>query len=634
MVYDPRTGITTYGEVDVAADPGMDLAGEAAPSTATSFAPAYSGPALPLNSLKAGDPIGYGHLQSLVQDFGGSLFTTVPGVEGLDPQTNPTLAGLYQQWKDTPAGEEFRGVYSPSGNQEDPSYKDPSALAQLFRNHENAKMLQGLMDQFGVDRLVDLPPEIVEMLPGRGLYESRSPHSVGGQFLDFVTNPGALMFLSAGLGGMLGAGGGAAAGGTGLMNMKVGLAAAQALKAARAGAGVGDVIGMLAQGSLPQIGSAIQPGLENVFGAFGPDSGASPSMSAPTDSFPTLADSSGAYLKSAFGPTASAVPGMPVAPALPGLQGMFGSSYDITTGVPFDPTTGMPTGSAVPPQFDGTLESLLNASSGQTQAEAPQAPEQPPALDTAARLLKLGAQLAQMSGGQSAPEDAPQRSEGQSDADYAQSLATYIQVDAQALADMGLTPGTPEYHEYLMSQLDATVDAMTQEIDVDAQDLEEQLRGKTSAELTTLRRALFVRGQLEQLMGSGAYTDPFTGLSEEVITGGRQVQPGVAAYHRGLGRTISEFAGLSPMERQRAIGGFLGRDADPYGMQAKADAQAEKAAQAQMIFEDLKRRRGLFNQSQAFPQFSAGMTGDPELDAIFGLGSGQDDSALRRLFGQ
>jgi len=167
-------------------------------------------------------------------------------------------------------------------------------------------------------------------------------------------------------------------------------------------------------------------------------------------------------------------------------------------------------------------------------------------------------------------------------------------------------------------------------INVDAADIEQQLRGKTSAELTALRRALFVRGQLDLLMGSGTYTDPFTGIAENIITNGRQVQPGVAAYHRGLGRTIGDFSNLSPVRRQQAIGDFLGRDADLYGMQARSDARDEQAAQAQALFEDMKRRRGMFNQSQAFPDFSMG---DPELDAIFGLGYGEDP-ALRMMFGQ
>ncbi|MDO8534247.1 MAG: hypothetical protein Q7S17_05840, partial [Xanthobacteraceae bacterium] len=354
------------------------------------------------------------------------------------------------------------------------------------------------------------------------------------------------------------------------------------------------------------------------------------SESIPADFFaPAAEDQSGAYLRSAMGPTASQVPGMPVASALPG--GMLGSGYDRVTGVPYDIATGMATGSAVPAQFDGTLESLLGVTA---PADAQPSPErqqpkakEPSLLDTAGKALKIGSMLSEMNAGQNVPADAPQRAEGQSDADYSALLANYIQVDAQALADMGLAPGTPEYYDYLMSQLDATVENMTQGLDVNAADLEQQLRGKTQAELLALQRALYVRGQLGQLMGSGTYTDPFTGQAEDVITNGQLVNPGVAAYHRGLGRTIGDFAQRAPVERNQAIGDFLGRDADIYGMQARADARAEQEARAQAVMEDMKRRRGMFND------FSSGMAGDPQLDAIFGANYDQD-AALRAIFGQ
>jgi hypothetical protein len=454
-----------------------------------------------------------------------------------------------------------------------------------------------------------------------------------------------------GVGGSTGAatlGGGATVAGGGMLDAALSGAARGAVQSAFTGRN--PLVGAATGGISGGLGYYAAPVVKSAFDTFSPDiqyadalgetkqtagmfGDLSASESVPADFFaPAADDQSGAYLRSAIGPTASQVPGMPVASALPG---MLGSGYDRVTGVPYDVATGMATGSAVPAQFDGTLESLLGVAA---PADAQPTPErqqpkvkEPSLLDTAGKALKIGNMLAQMNEG--APADAPQRAEGQSDADYAQALATYIQVDAQALADLGLAPGTPEYYEYLMSQLDATVTAMTQEIDVNAADLQQQLRGKTDAELTALRRALFVRGQLEQLMGSGTYTDPFTGRAEEVITNGRQVQPGVAAYHRGLGRTIGDFADLAPRDRQQAFGDFLGRDTDIYGMQARADARAEKVAQAQALFEDMKRRRGMFNQSQAFPEFSLGTTGDPELDAIFGLGYGEDP-ALRMMFGQ
>ena len=239
------------------------------------------------------------------------------------------------------------------------------------------------------------------------------------------------------------------------------------------------------------------------------------------------------------------------------------------------------------------LNSLLatEASPGKMDAPKPEVESKEPGmLDKAGKYVKLGQMLSQLGGGGDAPQDAPQRQEGQSDEQYVQDLADYanVNVDARALAEMGLTPGTPQYYEYLMGQLDNVLAGYE-----DAEDLMGQLRGKTQDEITALRRALFVRGQLEQLMGSGTYTDPFSGLATEVIdAGGRGVNPGMAAYHRGLGNTIEGFAGLDPTARREEIGSFLGRDVDLYGAQGRMDARAEQEAMVQMFLEDLKKRQG------------------------------------------
>jgi hypothetical protein len=223
--------------------------------------------------------------------------------------------------------------------------------------------------------------------------------------------------------------------------------------------------------------------------------------------------------------------------------------------------------------------------------------QEPSLLDKAGRYLKLGRALANLGGGEGAPQDAPQREEGQSDADFVQSLAAYVNVDAGALAEMGLTPGTPQYYEYLMGQMDNTLAGYE-----DAADLMGQLRGKTQDELTNLRRALYVRGQLDQLMGSGTYTDPFTGLGEEVIdAGGAGINPGMAAYQRGLGRSIEGFAGLDQTARREEIGSFLDRAPDLYGVQGRMDARSEREAMVQAFLEDLKRRQG--GMLRGAPQF-------------------------------
>jgi hypothetical protein len=401
----------------------------------------------------------------------------------------------------------------------------------------------------------------------------------------------------------------------------------------------GAVLGAGTAGLMNYAAPAVDSGIQSVFDSFSPDI-----------DYAALSEGTRRTAGGAFGNYDNAGFFDPVQVASPDdMGGMLSPSYASFAEPAYqhpyaDVNPAAPTGAAagmLPPSYASFAEpayqppyALPSTASESAQPRTPPAAKEPSTMDNVSRLVKIGTKIAEIYGGQdNPPEDAPQREEGQSDADYAQALATYIQVDAQALADMGLVPGTPEYYDYLMSQLDATIEAMTGGLNAEAADLQQQLRGKTDAELTALRRALFVRGQLEQLMGSGTYTDPFTGRAEEVITNGRQVQPGVAAYHRGLGRTIGDFADLAPRDRQQAFGDFLGRDTDIYGMQARADAQAEKVAQAQALFEDMKRRRGMFNQSQAFPEFSLGTTGDPELDAIFGLGYGEDP-ALRMMFGQ
>jgi hypothetical protein len=244
-------------------------------------------------------------------------------------------------------------------------------------------------------------------------------------------------------------------------------------------------------------------------------------------------------------------------------------------------------------------QNLFPGATGSVDAPRPEVEvEEPSLIDKAGRYLKLGKALASLGGGgEGAPQDAPQREEGQSDADFAQSLAAYVNVDAGALAEMGLTPGTPQYYEYLMGQMDNTLAGYE-----DAADLMGQLRGKTQDELTNLRRALYVRGQLDQLMGSGTYTDPFTGLGEEVIdAGGAGINPGMAAYQRGFGRSIEGFAGLDPTARREEIGSFLDRAPDLYGVQGRMDARSEQEAMVQAFLEDLKRRQG--GMLRGAPQF-------------------------------
>lgn len=248
------------------------------------------------------------------------------------------------------------------------------------------------------------------------------------------------------------------------------------------------------------------------------------------------------------------------------------------------------------PTFGGALtETAPGVYSAPTMLTDAQIREQrvQDAAKTIERYAKIGRTLAQMNEGRGTPEDAPQRQEGQDDAQYAQTLVQYANLDARTLADAGLTPGTPEYYEFVMSQLDSVINQLTGGEDPDSPNLAAQMRNKTREELIALERALYVRGQIGQLMGSGFYTDPFTGIDEEVIVPeGMLTRPGVAAYHRGLARSTDEIARMSPQEARRFMGGFLERDPDLYGAQAAADARAEEEALAMQDY-DWKRRRGM-----------------------------------------
>jgi hypothetical protein len=114
------------------------------------------------------------------------------------------------------------------------------------------------------------------------------------------------------------------------------------------------------------------------------------------------------------------------------------------------------------------------------------------------------------------------------------------------------------------------------------------LRTKTDEELLQLQRALYVRGQMDQRMGSGTYEDPATGYNEEVIGEG-MFNPGTAAYQRGVARNVGELAASS--DPQAYLNRWLGRDADFYGMQGKADARFEQAKLEEN--DSLRKRRGM-----------------------------------------
>jgi hypothetical protein len=126
--------------------------------------------------------------------------------------------------------------------------------------------------------------------------------------------------------------------------------------------------------------------------------------------------------------------------------------------------------------------------------------------------------------------------------------------------------------------MDSVIAQLTDGMDMNAADLTEQLHAKTAAELEQLQRAIYVRGQMGSLVGSGQYTDPFSGKAEDVIAPeGQTFNPAVGAYQRGLARSTNELAGLRGPTAANYVKGMLGRNVDLYGMQGNKDARMLEA---------------------------------------------------------
>lgn len=227
-------------------------------------------------------------------------------------------------------------------------------------------------------------------------------------------------------------------------------------------------------------------------------------------------------------------------------------------------------------------------------AEAMQqsAPE-PNIVETVQKYAKVAKTINEMLGGQAqGPQDpGPDASPEEQNA-YAQQLVDYLSLDVNAMAEAGLEVGTPEYMDYILQQADSIIAQILGDMDVDSEDLAAQLRTKTADEMRQLQRALYVRGALGTTAGSGEYTDPFSGLTEDVI--GEGINPGVAAYQRGVARNVTDLAGRSGGDALDFLNSMLSRDTDLYGMQQSADQRYEQALRQQAEEEDRKRRRGMF----------------------------------------
>jgi hypothetical protein len=207
------------------------------------------------------------------------------------------------------------------------------------------------------------------------------------------------------------------------------------------------------------------------------------------------------------------------------------------------------------------------------------------------RYARLANTVREILGGEDAPSGAPNQDEGETPEQYSAELADYLGLDAATMAEAGLQPGSPEYYEFIMSRADQVIADVLGDISPDAEDLADQLRGKTEQEMMELQRALYVRGQVGMLMGSGTYEDPATGNPEDVVGGG-MFNPGVGAYQRGLARSVSDLSNMSGPDAMEYMQQLLGRNVDWFGMDQSAAARFE---QAKLEESDPRRRRGMFS---------------------------------------
>jgi hypothetical protein len=205
-----------------------------------------------------------------------------------------------------------------------------------------------------------------------------------------------------------------------------------------------------------------------------------------------------------------------------------------------------------------------------------------------AKYLKVAKTVYEMFGEGSGP----QRQEGQTDEQYVEELAQYIEVDLspEAMAELGLEPGTDAYYQYIMDQADAIIEATVGGLE--GEELSAALRNMTEEEIAKLQRALYVRGQMDSMVQAGStQIDPVTGEAVQVgVEGGEMVNTGEAAYQSGLAQDVM---GLEDMDDIYAL---LGRNFDPYGMQRSADARMKLARDTETQDEEMRlRRRGMLS---------------------------------------
>jgi len=204
----------------------------------------------------------------------------------------------------------------------------------------------------------------------------------------------------------------------------------------------------------------------------------------------------------------------------------------------------------------------------------------------------------------------PARREGQDEAEYHEELAsslsdylgvTGVDLSPDALRDAGVTPGTPQYLEYILAQIDGIIESIVG-VDVSVllegestEDLQGAIRGKTDAEMQQLLRALHSRGALDSMSAAPRAVDPFTGLMQELgLADGEMVNPAIAAYQRGIaGFGEGLLDSVSGADARGKIGELLGRNPDLFNLQARRDARRMQELLYQMQDDDERKRRGL-----------------------------------------
>lgn len=305
--------------------------------------------------------------------------------------------------------------------------------------------------------------------------------------------------------------------------------------------------------------------------------------------------------------------GLPLSMPLPPsaiAEGYTGNLYNInpTTGLPYlMPVADVVSSLAADDTLEGEPPRELQAEEAPVEEvpveEAPLPVEETTAveqmrrdnLEQAAKYAKVAKQVYnlynQITGGSGTVEgfELPRRAEGVTDEEYnalvGDSAVSYLGLDADAMREMGLVPGTPEYMAYIMEQADFLIE---QAVGVNpgillegesADELKAALRNLSEKEMDQLARAMYVKGTLGAYTASSEVFDPFTGTAEQLgLLPGEFVAGDIAGAQRGYARSLERLARLPSAEFRSDLRGLLGRNIDLFGLQAQADEKAERRA--------------------------------------------------------